>query len=89
MIQYASARFILNNFLQIGMTQTIRLADFIINKVAKRTIPKIDTEKSPAVVMKVDIEGSELEVLMDFLISGASQYVDKVLVEFHPYFKVI
>ena len=35
------------------------------------------------VVMKLDIEGSELEAVPDLLLSGALQNVDKVFVEWH------
>jgi hypothetical protein len=38
--------------------------------------------------MKMDVEGAELELLTDLLISGALQHVDNVLVEFHTYFEV-
>ena len=39
--------------------------------------------------MKMDVEGTELELITDLLISGALQHVDNVLVEYHPYFQVI
>jgi len=65
----------------------IRLSDFVLNTVMKRKIPNIGIPVKPVVLAKVDIEGSELEVLTDLLITGAMQHVDKFLVEFHPYFK--
>ncbi len=74
---------------QIGTARTIRLAAFVLNKVATRKIPNIETTLKPAVLMKIDIEGSELEVLTDLLFSGGLQYVDKVVMEFHDYFKVL
>ena len=33
--------------------------------------------------MKLDIEGSELEVLTDLLVTGSLQYFDLVAVEYH------
>jgi hypothetical protein len=39
--------------------------------------------------MKMDVEGAELELLSDLLISGSLQHIDRVMVEYHPYFKVI
>jgi len=41
-----------------------------------------------SVLMKMDVEGSELELLLDLLTSGSLQYIDRVLVEYHPYFQV-
>ena len=35
--------------------------------------------------MKMDIEGSELEVLTDLLATGSLQYVDLTMVEYHPH----
>jgi hypothetical protein len=37
----------------------------------------------------MDVEGAELELLSDLLISGSLQHIDRVMVEYHPYFKVI
>ena len=34
--------------------------------------------------MKMDIEGSELEVMTDLLLSGALSRVDLIFVEWHP-----
>jgi hypothetical protein len=42
-----------------------------------------------SVLMKMDVEGAELELLSDLLISGSLQHIDRVMVEYHPYFKVI
>ena len=33
--------------------------------------------------MKMDIEGSEVEVLPDLLLSGAMSHIDTALIEFH------
>ena len=67
----------------------IRLADYVLNKVVKRKLPRSltsdDTNRKPNVVMKMDIEGSELEVLTDLLVSGALQHIDLAMVEYHSY----
>ena len=40
--------------------KVMRLASFILEKVAKRKVP--EGQMKPAVIMKLDIEGSEIEV---------------------------
>ena len=50
----------------------IRLATFINNEVGQRELPKIDEKilGKPSVVMKIDIEGSEVEVIEDLVMQG-------------------
>ena len=64
-----------------------RLADYVLNKVNTRKIPHLLSaemlKQKPNVVMKLDIEGSELEVLTDLLVTGSLQHVDLVAVEYH------
>ena len=52
--------------------QLIRLATFINNEVSQRELPKIDEKVlgKPSVVMKIDIEGSEVEVIEDLVMQG-------------------
>ena len=57
------------------------LADFINKVVAKRKRPGHGEGK---VVMKIDVEGKELDILPDILVSGAIQHIDNMFVEFHP-----
>ena len=40
-------------------------------------------KKAPTVLMKMDIEGSEVDVLPDLLWSGAISHIDTALIEFH------
>ena len=40
-------------------------------------------KKAPTVLMKMDIEGSEVDVLPDLLWSGAMYHIDTALIEFH------
>ena len=54
-----------------GTAQKMRLSDFIMERVATRTIPEITSTRKPSVLMKLDIEGSELEVLTDLIVTGA------------------
>ena len=64
-----------------------RLVDYIHHKVLTRKLPRslnIETMKlKPNVIMKLDIEGSELEVITDLVVSGALQHIDLALVEYH------
>ena len=66
----------------------MRLSDYILHKVITRKLPNPLNgevlEKKPSVVMKLDIEGSELEVLTDLLVTGSLQHIDLVSVEYHP-----
>ena len=49
----------------------IKLADFLETVVKSRKIPQIDLPKRPPrVLMKMDIEGMEIEVVADLLLSG-------------------
>ena len=65
----------------------MRLVDYIHHKVITRKLPSslnIETMKlKPNVIMKLDIEGSELEVITDLVVSGALQHIDLALVEYH------
>ena len=47
------------------------------------TLPR--RKKPPAVLLKLDIEGSELEVMLDLLLTGALSQVDVALVEWHMF----
>ena len=40
-------------------------------------------KKAPTVLMKMDIEGSEVDVLPDLMWSGAISHIDTALIEFH------
>ena len=40
-------------------------------------------KKAPTVLMKMDIEGSEVDVLPDMMRSGAMSHIDTALIEFH------
>jgi len=63
---------------------TTRIAEFINNVVAARRIPKGRGEElPPAVIMKLDVEGKEMEVIPDLVLSGALAHIDTLHVDWH------
>ena len=62
----------------------MRLSDFLINMVGKRKIPvPFFYNSPPRVVMKMDIEGSEVDVIPDLIYSGGLQYINTLMIEWH------
>lgn len=64
----------------------IRLSSFLLHTVGPRLLPRPphgEAATPPRVLVKLDIEGLELEVVTDLIVSGAMSLVDKVLVEWH------
>ena len=57
----------------IGNATKIRLSDYVFERILTRNIPESISNEYPSIIMKVDIEGSELEVLTDMVVSGALQ----------------
>jgi hypothetical protein len=55
------------------VAKKMRLADYIFERVLTRSVPDPVSARFPTVLMKLDIEGSELEVLTDMIVSGALQ----------------
>ena len=54
----------------------------------QRKVPvKIDEDGLPRVLMKMDIEGSEIDVILDIIFTGGLQYVNKVITEWHERLK--
>lgn len=54
--------------------------------VAQRSIDRSNaTSQPPTVLMKMDIEGSEIEVLTDLLLTGAFLHIDNTVIEFHDW----
>ena len=51
----------------------MRLSDYVLQRVMTRDVPKPVSTRNPAILMKLDIEGSELEVLTDMIVSGGLQ----------------
>ena len=67
---------------KIVSVKMLRLSDFIVNTVAKRSIPGNGKGK---VVIKLDVEGSEVEVIPDLIFTGSLQYLNSVMIEWHPH----
>ena len=65
--------------------ELIRLSDFLKNIVGKRKLPNFTNPNLPPpnVVMKMDIEGSEVDVLPDVLYTGGLQFVNNLMIEWH------
>lgn len=62
----------------------IRLSDFVKNVVGRRKIPVISAEIGPPrVVMKMDIERSEVDVIPDLIFSGGLAHINRIMVEWH------
>ena len=67
---------------EIGKVRVLHLASFVNNIVKKRRLPSNTNDSS--VVMKMDIEGSENEVLTDLILRGSFTVIDAIHIEFHP-----
>ena len=70
----------------------IRLSEFLKDVVATRKLPKVQREgigsketvfRQPRVVMKMDIEGSEVDVVPDLIFTGGLQLINSIMVEWH------
>jgi len=69
----------------------LRLSEYLTQVVAKRKIPNLphdaagsdNQSKAPKVLMKMDIEGSEVDVLPDILFNGGLGAVNGLMIEFH------
>lgn len=63
----------------------LRLSEFLLNIVGKRKIPTEfhDPKFPPKVLMKMDIEGSEIDVLPDLIFTGSLQYINNIMIEWH------
>ena len=54
----------------------------------ERKVPvMIDEDDLQRVLMKMDIEGSEIDVILDIILTGGLQYVNKVIKEWHERLK--
>lgn len=63
---------------------SVRIAAFINDLVATRKLPEeMPGGKKPSVLMKLDVEGAEVGIVPDLILSGALTHVDRVMVEYH------
>ena len=69
-----------SNYKKVKM---IRLSSFLRDVVATRKIGPVNINKPPEVVMKMDIEGSEVDVIADLVLSGSIKYINLLMVEWH------
>eukprot|EP00092_Neocalanus_flemingeri_P017548 GFUD01018986.1.p1 GENE.GFUD01018986.1~~GFUD01018986.1.p1 ORF type:complete len:402 (-),score=98.09 GFUD01018986.1:115-1320(-) len=63
--------------------EVIRFATFITDIVAKRKLPTSAKVTTPRVVIKSDIEGAELKIIPDMVMTGALGHVDNIHMEWH------
>jgi len=74
----------------IEKVPVIRLSSWIKHHIIQRMVPSspfgTDSNQTPSVVMKIDIEGSEYVVLPDLILSGALCGIDFLFGEFHQSF---
>lgn len=62
----------------------MRISSYIREVVAKRQLPKnVSEHEVPRVVMKLDVEGAEMEIVPDLLFTGALTHVDRLMVDWH------
>ena len=68
----------------ISKITVLGLSDFLKNDVRKRKLPvKNDEDDPPRVLMKVNIEESEIDANPDIIFTRDLQYVNKVMIEWH------
>ena len=64
---------------EISEVRVVRIADYINTVVATRKLP---AGRGPgAVVMKLDVEGLEVEIVSDLIMSGAIAHLDNLHVD--------
>jgi len=63
--------------------EVIRFATFLTEVVAKRKLPRSASIIEPKVVVKSDIEGAELKILLDMVATGSLSHVDNIHMEWH------
>jgi len=68
---------------EVEEVEVMRFARFITDVVAKRKLPVSAGVVTPRVVIKADIEGAELKIIPDMLITGALDNVDNLHMEWH------
>merc|ERR1719384_321497 len=79
----AFAKSHLHSEVQVEEVEVVRFAKFITETVAKRRLPTSAEVIKPSVVIKADIEGAELKILPDMIMTGALQHVDNLHMEWH------
>merc|ERR1719186_354109 len=67
----------------VDIVVVMRFAKFVTEVVAKRKLPVSAQVREPRVVIKCDIEGGELKIIPDMLVTGAFAHVDNLHMEWH------
>jgi len=69
--------------ISFSKVRQIRIAEFITKVVATRRFQRniTPTKFSPSVVMKLDVEGREVDVIPDLVMSGALQHIHNLHVD--------
>ena len=68
----------------------ISLRNFLQNVVGKRKIPSVNYKSvKPKVVMKMDVEGSEVDIIPDLLFRGGLEHVNNLMLEWHRRLEVL
>ena len=65
---------------KISDVKVVRIAQYINEVVATRKLPE---GRKGSVVMKLDVEGGELEIVADLIMSGALANIDNILVDWN------
>jgi len=68
---------------EVEEVDVMRFAKFITDVVAKRKLPTSSHVITPRVVIKADIEGAELKIIPDMIVTGAFGHVDNLHMEWH------
>ena len=86
-VSHSKGRFKLNKDTSGQIVKLTKLSNFIREKVATRTIPHLDPIQhgQPKVLIKMDIEGSEVEVIPNLIYSQSFDFIDVILIEFHNF----
>ena len=71
---------------QSVMIPSVNFSQFVLDEIAGRKIPAEDLAAgiTPRVLMKLDIEGSEYEVLPALMETGALCHINTIFLEWHP-----
>ena len=78
-----------NVITQQNKIRLVRLSNFLKNVVAKRTLPMYNAASPPRLVIKMDIEGSEIDVIPDLIFNGGLRYINILMVEWHARYERI
>ena len=69
---------------KVGKINLIRLSRVILEEISTRKLPrKYDPNFPPAVLMKLDTEGSEVDIVPDLIVTGALSRVNLSMIEWH------